>query len=128
MFFLMNRRPPISTLTDTLFPYTTLFRSLRSMRTGIEVRLMSASSSKAFALRLDPALYAAIERAAAAGLRSANAQIEVLLRAALARRGVSVKPPEPPQPARPRRTREKRREGAARGSTGELRVTPMLEK
>src|SRR3546814_17825885 len=28
-FFLMNWRPPISTLTDTLFPYTTLFRSLR---------------------------------------------------------------------------------------------------
>src|SRR3546814_14882731 len=27
-FFLMIRRPPISTLTDTLFPYTTLFRSL----------------------------------------------------------------------------------------------------
>src|SRR3546814_11688969 len=24
----MNRRPPISTRTDTLFPYTTLFRSL----------------------------------------------------------------------------------------------------
>src|SRR3546814_924191 len=28
-FFLMIRRPPRSTLTDTLFPYTTLFRSLR---------------------------------------------------------------------------------------------------
>src|SRR3546814_12568962 len=27
-FFLMIRRPPRSTLTDTLFPYTTLFRSL----------------------------------------------------------------------------------------------------
>src|SRR3546814_7544630 len=26
----MNRRPPISTRTDTLFPYTTLFRSLPS--------------------------------------------------------------------------------------------------
>src|SRR3546814_11610952 len=26
-FFLMIRRPPISTLTDTPFPYTTLFRS-----------------------------------------------------------------------------------------------------
>src|SRR3546814_1623603 len=26
--FLMIRRPPRSTLTDTLFPYTTLFRSL----------------------------------------------------------------------------------------------------
>src|SRR3546814_18580239 len=28
-FFLMLRRPPISTRTDTLFPYTTLFRSQR---------------------------------------------------------------------------------------------------
>src|SRR3546814_11527104 len=28
LFFLMIRRPPISTRTDTLFPYTTLFRSL----------------------------------------------------------------------------------------------------
>src|SRR3546814_4516077 len=27
-FFLMRRRPPRSTLTDTLFPYTTLFRSV----------------------------------------------------------------------------------------------------
>src|SRR3546814_17604121 len=27
IFFLMIRRPPRSTLTDTLFPYTTLFRS-----------------------------------------------------------------------------------------------------
>src|SRR3546814_8406460 len=29
-FFLMIRRPPRSTRTDTLFPYTTLFRSNRS--------------------------------------------------------------------------------------------------
>src|SRR3546814_17603637 len=28
-FFLMIRRPPRSSRTDTLFPYTTLFRSLR---------------------------------------------------------------------------------------------------
>src|SRR3546814_1270119 len=28
-FFLMIRRPPRSTRTDTLFPYTTLFRSLQ---------------------------------------------------------------------------------------------------
>src|SRR3546814_2943243 len=28
-FFLMIRRPPRSTRTDTLFPYTTLFRSPR---------------------------------------------------------------------------------------------------
>src|SRR3546814_15469519 len=29
LFFLMIRRPPRSTRTDTLFPYTTLFRSHR---------------------------------------------------------------------------------------------------
>src|SRR3546814_1964526 len=28
LLFLMIRRPPISTRTDTLFPYTSLFRSL----------------------------------------------------------------------------------------------------
>src|SRR3546814_16585337 len=33
-FFLMIRRPPRSTRTDTLFPYTTLFRS-----TGVEHRI-----------------------------------------------------------------------------------------
>src|SRR3546814_13081033 len=32
-FFLMIRRPPRSTRTDTLFPYTTLFRSPRRWRT-----------------------------------------------------------------------------------------------
>src|SRR3546814_15621116 len=31
LFFLMLRRPPRSTRTDTLFPYTTLFRSLRAL-------------------------------------------------------------------------------------------------
>src|SRR3546814_15669290 len=33
-FFLMIRRPPRSTRTDTLFPYTTLFRSAGHRRTG----------------------------------------------------------------------------------------------
>src|SRR3546814_16166962 len=31
-FFLMIRRPPRSTRTDTLFPYTTLFRSTSDLR------------------------------------------------------------------------------------------------
>ena len=52
---------------------------------------MPTSAKKAFALRLDPALYAAVERLAADELRSANAEIEVLLREALARRGVKPK-------------------------------------
>src|SRR3546814_9150134 len=36
LFFLMIRRPPGSTRTDTLFPYTTLFRSVlwRRIRVG----------------------------------------------------------------------------------------------
>src|SRR3546814_6213398 len=34
-FFLMIRRPPRSTRTDTLFPYTTLFRSYESERVVI---------------------------------------------------------------------------------------------
>jgi len=62
---------------------------------------MPAQSKKAFALRLDPALYAAIERMAAAELRSANAEIEVLLREALARRGVTIKAPVAAKRGRP---------------------------
>src|SRR3546814_5835948 len=34
VFFLMIRPPPRSTRTDTLFPYTTLFRSARRQRRG----------------------------------------------------------------------------------------------
>src|SRR3546814_20073094 len=34
IFFLMIRRPPRSTRTDTLFPYTTLFRSAASSFNG----------------------------------------------------------------------------------------------
>src|SRR3546814_2482173 len=36
-FFFMRRRPPRSTRTDTLFPYTTLFRSHRGDRVGGDV-------------------------------------------------------------------------------------------
>jgi len=46
------------------------------------------SERKAFALRLDPALHARVERLAAAELRSVNAQIAVLLAEALRARGV----------------------------------------
>ena len=62
---------------------------------------MPASAKKAFALSLDPSLYAAVERLAAAELRSANAEIEILLREALGRRGVSVKRSEAPKRGRP---------------------------
>jgi hypothetical protein len=48
------------------------------------------SAKKAFPLRLDPALHDAVQRLADAELRSVNAEIEVLLREALARRGVKA--------------------------------------
>lgn len=62
---------------------------------------MPQASKKAFALRLDPALYAAVERLAAHELRSVNAELEVLLREALARRGITLAPAEPLRRGRP---------------------------
>ncbi len=52
---------------------------------------MASPGKKAFPLRLDPAVAAAIEALAARELRSVNGQIEWLLREALTRRGVGVK-------------------------------------
>ena len=48
---------------------------------------------KAFLLRLDPAVAAAIEAMAVQELRSVNGQIEWLLREALQRRGRAVNTP-----------------------------------
>src|SRR3546814_14007847 len=42
-FFLMIRRPPRSTRTDTLFPYTTLFRSAASLPGRAHVSLPGRS-------------------------------------------------------------------------------------
>ena len=56
---------------------------------------------KAFPLRIEPALWAALERSAASDLRSVNAQVECLLREALQRRGVKVAPPEMRKRGRP---------------------------
>jgi len=59
---------------------------------------MASPDKKSFALRVDPALWAEVERLAAQELRSANAQAEVLLREALARRGIKLQPPKKPKP------------------------------
>ena len=60
-----------------------------------------ATKRKAFPLRVDPTLWAAVERLAATELRSANAEVEMLLREALKARGIKLDPPAPP----PRRGR-----------------------
>ena len=67
---------------------------------------MPQSTKKAFALRLDPALYAAVERLAAQELRSVNAELEMLLREALGRRGIKTTTAEPIRRGRPPKMQE----------------------
>ena len=62
---------------------------------------MAPRPKKAFPLRIEPGLWNALERSAAVDFRSVNAQIEVLLREALARRGLKVAPPELRKRGRP---------------------------
>jgi hypothetical protein len=59
-------------------------------------------SRKAFLLRLDPAVAAAIEAMAAQELRSVNGQIEWLLREALAKRGRVINTPSRTNARRPK--------------------------
>ncbi|WP_374588406.1 toxin-antitoxin system HicB family antitoxin [Novosphingobium sp.] len=67
---------------------------------------MASPGKKSFPLRLDPALYAALERTAAGDFRSINAEVEVLLREALAQRGVKVETSEPSRRGRPSKEKE----------------------
>ena len=62
---------------------------------------MPKGERKAFPLRIDPALWAAVERCAAADLRSVNAQVECLLREAMKERGVEIADPRPVRRGRP---------------------------
>ena len=54
---------------------------------------MASPGKKAYPLRLPPEVLKAVERLAASELRSTNAQLEMLLREALARRGVRLAQP-----------------------------------
>lgn len=62
---------------------------------------MPPTPKKAFPLRIEPALWDAVERLAAAEFRSVNAEIECLLREALGKRGIKVAPPEKRPRGRP---------------------------
>ena len=61
---------------------------------------MASRDKKTFLLRVDPDLWADMERLAAAELRSVNAQVEFLLREALASRGVRSKAARKARPVR----------------------------
>ena len=64
---------------------------------------MKGGERKAYPLRVDPDLWAAVERCAAADLRSVNSEVECLLREALKARGVKLKASLPRKRGRPRR-------------------------
>ena len=63
--------------------------------------MADSADRKAYPLRVDPTLWAAVERCAGAELRSVNAQVECLLREALGARGVKLKDPPPRKRGRP---------------------------
>ena len=60
-----------------------------------------SGARKAYPLRVDPALWAAVERLAATDLRSVNAEVECLLREALRSRGIKLAAPAPVKRGRP---------------------------
>src|SRR3546814_10275852 len=62
MFFLFTlRRPPRSTRTDTLFPYTTLVRGISATRKDAVIRIENLVGRAIFAADLQPAVVAKAE-------------------------------------------------------------------
>ncbi len=57
---------------------------------------MASPGKRAFLMRVRPEVLEAVERLAAADLRSVNAEVEVLLREALMRRGALKAKPDKP--------------------------------
>lgn len=53
-----------------------------------------ATEKKSFLLRVDPQLWAALEKLAASELRSVNAQVEYMLRDAVQKRGIKIEADE----------------------------------
>src|SRR3546814_13794549 len=86
----MNRRPPISTRTDTLFPYPTLFRSLQDLDARLRRVRVAAGHRAAGHRRTLPAQPAAVGVASLGPLT-------------LSCLGIPPRPDKPPrrQPSRP---------------------------
>jgi hypothetical protein len=60
---------------------------------------VASPDRKAFLLRIDPRLWAELERLASSDLRSVNSQVEYMLREALARRGIQPRQARKPKPS-----------------------------
>src|SRR3546814_5753529 len=61
-FFLMIRRPPRSTRTDTLFPYTTLFRSQAAWRLMQWLKMICSSDFGFVLCRHSVLIYRAVNK------------------------------------------------------------------
>src|SRR3546814_1126364 len=82
-FFLMIRRPPRSTRTDTLFPYTTLFRS------AVELKIRPRFDIGIAAFLVTPERFLAIDhRPAQATGGVVSVEIGQIMTMATAKRGV----------------------------------------
>src|SRR3546814_11250778 len=92
----MIRRPPRSTRTDTLFPYTTLFRSLRCRveRDGFAVRLCVEMRRAEAPRSVEPVVPARVRCRFDVSLyemeRTASVGVEGLRRAPLRRRALVI--------------------------------------
>src|SRR3546814_9411842 len=109
-FFLMIRRPPRSTRTDTLFPYTTLFRSARRAEGLGKVQIVQAPARLAD-LTVEP-LPRLIELARIGALKAEDRLLEIADREDGA-----------PQPARALAREELLRQS---GRNGPLRAVGVL--
>jgi hypothetical protein len=73
------------------------------------------AEKKAFLLRLDPVIWDEMERLAQSELRSVNAQIEFLLRDALAQRGIKPGRKAPRAPSSPATASSPAKRSSTRG-------------
>src|SRR3546814_12243555 len=77
LFFLMIRRPPRSTRTDTLFPYTTRFRSPRYDRRAVDGLVVPTDAMREISRRLADASIADRAEIACIGRERADLVVAV---------------------------------------------------
>src|SRR3546814_7604680 len=80
LFFLIIRRPPRSTRTDTLFPYTTLFRSSAPPPNPTPPRARSMSSSATRSLNRPRSRYAPARPSASCRSEEHTSELQSLMR------------------------------------------------
>src|SRR3546814_14879445 len=111
-FFLLIRRPPRSTRTDTLFPYTTLFRSPVHSQEALRIRVDTLELLGAMP-PIAPALDAVIERFGTDAVAEVTGRTKRLVRLPDGSQKLQSRAPSA--------SSEERRVGEVCGSTGRSR-------